>query len=144
MEVQRAIYRTADGLDESIREALMGGQEPVLGFCAAPIMYEQLKKKDTFGIQDLDWQKVEHPKKFRHAVVIGSNSSRFKKGVLHIKDSNCRSAWYVESVDVIVPRRADGSIDQAVAEKTMDVAWIKVGAGAGVEEHHVRYDENCL
>ncbi len=144
MTVQRAVYKTADGLDESIREALMGGQEPVLSFCAAPIMYEQLNKRDTFGVQDLDWQTVEHPKKFRHAVVIASNSSTCKKGVLYIKDSNRRSTWHVESVDVIVPRHADGSIDHEVAEKTMDVAWITVGAGAGFKEAHVRCDKNWL
>ena len=120
MKVQRFKYTTTEEFNERIQSVLSVGQEPVLSMKTIKIFYsktsEAFKKiqrsqekgsihapdqADIIKTQDVDWKKDRKKKQSGHAVVIGIGSM-VGNSVLHIKDSNFDSPWFVESIDVMV------------------------------------------
>ena len=61
-------------------------------------------QSDIIKTQDVDWKKKLSGN--GHAVVIGIGSMA-GNSVLHIKDSNYDSPWFVESIDVMVQPHPD-------------------------------------
>jgi hypothetical protein len=128
MKVQRLDYTTTVEFNERIQSVLGAGQEPVLSMKKIiKIFYskksEAFKKiqscqekgstrapeqSDIITRQDVDWKKVLKKRSWGgHAVVIGIGSMK-GNSVLHIKDSNYDSPWFVENIDVMVhPDKVD-------------------------------------
>ena len=118
MEVKRVNFTETHRFAESIREVLLGGQEPVLYYSPRVFRSEKASLKiqraqealDSTTVdathlvtkQDVDSNAPPHP--VRHAVVIGGGSMRGKHGsdALVIKDSLWNAPWFVESIDVMV------------------------------------------
>jgi hypothetical protein len=123
MKVQLFKYTTTEEFNERIQSVLNVGQEPVLNMKIQKIFYsktsEAFKKiqssqekgsihapdqSDIIKTQDVDWKKKLSGN--GHAVVIGIGSMA-GNSVLHIKDSNFDSPWFVESIDVMVQPHPD-------------------------------------
>ncbi len=111
---------TAD-FAENIRQALREGQEPVLGLDVHPF-YRGKRRDDFRQLRAGHSQRIYITKEdanwdvgtiFSHAVVIGSKSMKVGEELastkLEIKDSNWNEAWWVESINVLVPPQRYGA-----------------------------------